>query len=51
MQSNSPMVAAATGLPNAANETLIANRRQRQLDLIELLGVTTGLRERRRPAG
>jgi hypothetical protein len=46
MQSNSPMVAAATGLPDAANETLIANRRQRQLDLIELLAVTTDETER-----
>ncbi len=40
MQSNSPMVAAATGLPNASNETLIENRRQRQRDLEALLKTT-----------
>lgn len=40
MQSNSPMVAAATGLPDASNQTLIENRRERQRNLKELLKKT-----------
>lgn len=46
MQSNSPMVAAATGLPDASNETLIANRRERQRNLLALLEETTDETER-----
>lgn len=35
-KSNSPMVAAATGLPDASNDTCIADRRDRQKKLIAL---------------
>jgi len=38
---NSPQVAAATGLPNAQNVTLIANRLRRKQSLKDLLGETT----------
>ena len=41
MMSNSPMVAAATGLPDASNETLIRNRKERQDKLKELRDATT----------
>lgn len=45
-QSNSPMVAAATGLPNASNQTLIENRLRRRARLIELLSETNDPTER-----
>ena len=40
MQSNSPMVALATGLKDASNETLIQNRLQRQKNLKALYAIT-----------
>jgi hypothetical protein len=46
MQSNSPMVAAATGLPNASNQTLIDNRLRRRDQLVALLAVTEDPTER-----
>jgi hypothetical protein len=46
MQSNAPMVAAATGLPNAANATLIANRRERAASLQALYDITEDPTER-----
>jgi hypothetical protein len=46
MMSNSPMVAAATGLPNAANQTLIENRLRRRDQLAALLAQTEDSTER-----
>ena len=41
MMSSSPMVAAVTGLPDASNETLILNRKERQDKLKALRDITT----------
>ncbi len=46
MQSNSPMVALATGLENASNETCILNRLERQKNLKALLRKTKDPTER-----
>ncbi|MFL6244425.1 MAG: hypothetical protein ACJ74H_00245 [Thermoanaerobaculia bacterium] len=46
MQSNSPMVALATGLPDASNETCVKNRLERQANLKALLKKTRDPAER-----